>query len=69
MRSVLLVLLIASCILPAAQAAAGDRLALVDYGPDLVLRDRLIRDTAVFADLGGKLSCSAFAKAVAEGIK
>ncbi|MBN2490518.1 MAG: M28 family peptidase [Planctomycetes bacterium] len=42
-------------LLVAAPAVAADRLALIDYGPDLGLRDLLIHETPVFADLGASV--------------
>jgi len=55
MRITLLLLLVGFCLFPNTTASADEVLALVYYGQDTDLRERLIRDTAVYADLGGRL--------------
>lgn len=55
MRITLLLLLVGFCLFPNTIASAEEVLALVHYGQDTGLRERLIRDTAVYADLGGRL--------------
>ena len=42
-------------LVAAAPAAADDHLVLIGYGGNTMLRERLIRETSVFADLGGRV--------------
>ena len=54
MRSAVLPFLV--CLFaPGLPAQEQAPLSLVSYGEDTTLRERLIRDSAVFADLGGRV--------------
>jgi hypothetical protein len=55
MRRVSVLLVIGLLLIPPLAAAAGNPLTLVHYGPDLQLREQLIGQISVFADLGGRL--------------
>ena len=52
MRITILLCTLGCMVLPLLPATANDQLTLIDYGQDTALRERLIQDVAVFADLG-----------------
>jgi len=55
MRRISVLLVLGLFLVPPLAAMAGNPLTLVHYGPDLSLRERLIGEIPVFADLGDRL--------------